>query len=162
MKTKEIKLTITGIIPNGKFGVSFETDTMFKRGYNPKEETNIVNVSNVRGLQVLSAINKPLKQLLLLHSPNDMEMQAIIKYCLLNSEATFEVMELEEKDICPIKISHNEGTKEIVDIEEGGIIPKGAKAYLFRLKSANVDFDEEDLAEMKAIILERKKAEMAD
>lgn len=162
MKTSEIKLTITGIIPNGKFGVSFETDATFKRGYNPKETTNIVNVSNVRGMQVLSAINKPLKRLLLLNSPNDSEMQAIIKYCLLGSEATFEILELEEKDVCPIKITHMEGTKEITDIEENGIIPKGVKAYLFKLKSAKVDFDDDDMKEMKSIIQERKALEMAD
>lgn len=165
MKTEQIKVTLTAIIPNGRYGVSFETDAKFKRGIDPTEETNIVNVSNSRALQVLSTTNKQLKRLLLLNSPNDAEMQAIIKFALLGAECEFEVMTLEKGDTTPIDlIKKDDNDKEVFKLNQGEKMPDKHTAILFQLKAitSKIDFDEEDAAEIRQIIAERKKAEMAD
>jgi len=165
MKTETIKVTLTAIIPNGKYGVSFETDSKFKRGIDPSEETNIVNVSNSRALQVLVNTNKQLKRLLLLNSPNDAEMQAIIKFALLGAECEFEVMTLTKGDTTPIDlIKKDDNDKEVLKLNAGEKMPDNHTAILFQLKSitSKIDFDEEDAAEIRQIIAERKKAEMAD
>lgn len=159
MKETTLKTTLVGIIPNGKFGITFECDTTFKRGLNPSEDTNLVSISNKRAFDVLlMKAPKAFKKLLKLPL-NDMELQGELKYCLIGKEVTFSVSELKEGDIALCDLE-----KDGIKFKQGEKLSEGNTAYCFRLMSVNdaIDYDDDDYKDIAERVAERQKLEMQD